>query len=187
MYGAVCQRHAPEPTGREAEHGGSTHRGDRGGEEQAATGESEGGDTTDANRGGRRSRVERAAGKRFSYHTRRLAAQRGEERITKQQHRQRGEGRMGTSQDTTRPRRIITSRRYTETGFTLTLAPTLTAISATMRRCRRGGVTSRSCHRGAMTGQAGELGGTLSGRSAKTRGGCGTYCGTRSGSSSFRR
>ena len=53
MSGVVYQRRAPDPTGQEADHGGSNHRGDGDGEEQAKAGESKGGespDTTDATR-----------------------------------------------------------------------------------------------------------------------------------------
>ena len=48
MSGVVYQCRAPDPTGQEADHGGSNHRGDGDGEAQAEAEERKGGETPDA-------------------------------------------------------------------------------------------------------------------------------------------
>ena len=110
-----------------------------------------------------------------------------ENRADTRRHLWRAKGRQGTIRVTPLPQRTYVSGRSTETGSTSTMAPTLMEAPATTRHGRRGGVTLRSCHRGAMTRQVGELGGGSSGRLEHILRGGGTDCGTRSGSSSFRR
>ena len=168
MYGAVCQQRTPDPTGRDADQGGK--KGD--------------GNTSDS-RGKQRgdSWLNRRSGCDQGELRRREAMER---RAATRGHHRRAKGRQSTSQFTHLPRRTYVSRRSTETGYMPTLAPTLTEASATTRRGRRGGVTLWSCHRDAMTRQVGESGGGSSGRWERRSRGCGTDCGTRSGSSSFR-
>ena len=97
-----------------------------------------------------------------------------------------GRGRGVICQDTYRPRRISVSRRFTETGFTPTLALTFVVALDTTRLGRGGGMTPWLCPHGASTRQAGSFGDALWWTWWKICAGCGTDGGTWIGSSSFR-
>ena len=118
---------------------------------------------------------------------RRPSEQSDEEDATNHWIKSTGRGRGVIFQATPQLWRTSKSRRSTGNGFMTTLALTFMTASGTTILGRGGGVTSRSCHHSAKMRHAGRLGDASWWSCWKIYARCGTDCGTRSGSSSFRR
>ena len=163
MSGAVCQRCAPDPTGRAADDAGKTYRGDRDrdGEEKYAARAHEGKEDLNTRRRSEGKGTDQAGTTPLPLHERQPEEQSDRERATRRRNLRTGNRREVTCQDTSRPQRTSVYRRSTDTGFMPTLAHTLTSESGTTRHGKGYGVTSRSCHRGAITCQAGRSGDAL--------------------------